>query len=159
MALYKRNTASFGEQYKSLATQGACVSNDDFDPDGERRDRNVFGGDLRPCSTEPVTGYLRDGHCRDVDGDVGEHTLCAVLTAEFLTYSRDQGNDLITPRPEFDFPGLDPGDRWCLCVGRWVEALEAGVAPPVVLEATDESVLQAVEADDPPGTRVRPGGV
>jgi len=111
-------------------------------------DRNVLGGELRPCGTDPVTGYLRDGHCRDVDGDVGEHTLCAVLTAEFLTYSRDRGNDLITPRPEFDFPGLEPGDRWCLCVGRWVEALEAGVAPPVVLEATDESVLRAVDAED-----------
>ena len=110
-------------------------------------DRNVLGGELRPCGTDPVTGYLRDGHCRDVDGDVGEHTLCAVLTAEFLTYSRDRGNDLITPRPEFDFPGLEPGDRWCLCVGRWVEALEAGVAPPVVLEATDESVLRAVDSE------------
>ncbi len=115
---------------------------------GPPADHNVLGGELRPCSTDPVTGYLRDGHCRDVDGDAGEHTLCAVLTAEFLTYSRDRGNDLITPRPEFDFPGLDPGDRWCLCVGRWLEALEAGVAPPVVLEATDESVLRAADPDD-----------
>jgi len=120
------------------------VSNNDSEP----ADRNVLGGDLQPCGTDPVTGYLRDGYCRAVDGDVGEHTLCAVLTAEFLTYSRDRGNDLITPRPEFEFPGLAPGDRWCLCVGRWVEALEAGVAPPVVLEATDESVLRAVDPDD-----------
>ena len=123
------------------------VPTDDSDPDGEQRDRNVFGDELEPCGTDPVTGYLRDGHCRDVDADVGEHTLCAVVTAEFLTYSRDRGNDLITPRPEFDFPGLAPGDRWCLCVGRWVEAVEAGVAPPVVLEATDESVLRAVDAE------------
>ena len=113
----------------------------------DRDDRNVLGGDLEPCGQDPVTGYLRDGHCRDVDGDVGEHTLCAVVTAEFLRYSRERGNDLITPRPEFEFPGLEPGDRWCLCVGRWAEAAEAGVAPPVVLEATDESVLRAVDAD------------
>ena len=124
------------------------TDDDANDIDDAPTDRNVFGGDLQPCGTDPVTGYLRDGYCRDVDGDVGEHTLCAVVTAEFLTYSRRRGNDLITPRPEFDFPGLDPGDRWCLCVGRWAEALEAGVAPPVVLESTDESVLHAVDADD-----------
>ena len=123
------------------------MSIDDSDPGGEQPDRNVFGDELEPCGTDPVTGYLRDGHCRDVDGDVGEHTLCAVVTAEFLTYSRERGNDLVTPRPEFDFPGLEPGDRWCLCVGRWVEAFEADVAPPVVLEATDESVLRAVDAE------------
>jgi uncharacterized protein (DUF2237 family) len=117
------------------------------DSDEEPGERNVFGDELAPCGGEPTTGYLRDGYCRDVDGDVGEHTLCAVVTAEFLRYSRDRGNDLITPRPEFDFPGLEPGDRWCLCVGRWVEAVEAGVAPPVVLEATNESVLRAVDAD------------
>lgn len=113
----------------------------------ERAERNVYGDELAPCSTDPVTGYRRDGRCRDVDGDVGEHTLCAVVTAEFLTYSRDRGNDLITPRPEFDFPGLEPGDRWCLCVGRWLEAVDAGVAPPVVLDATNESVLTAVDAE------------
>ena len=113
----------------------------------ERAERNVYGDELAPCSTDPVTGYRRDGRCRDVDGDAGEHTLCAVVTAEFLTYSRDRGNDLITPRPEFDFPGLEPGDRWCLCVGRWLEAVDAGVAPPVVLDATNESVLTAVDAE------------
>lgn len=115
--------------------------------EAERSERNVYGDELAPCSTDPVTGYRRDGRCRDVDGDVGEHTLCAVVTAEFLTYSRDRGNDLITPRPEFDFPGLEPGDRWCLCVGRWLEAVDAGVAPPVVLDATNESVLTAVDAE------------
>jgi len=117
------------------------------DPNGDPDERNVLGGELAPCGHEPTTGYLRDGRCRDVDGDAGEHTLCAVVTAEFLRYSRDRGNDLITPRPEFDFPGLTPGDRWCLCVGRWLEAAEAGVAPPVVLEATNESVLRSVDAD------------
>ena len=110
-------------------------------------DRNVYGGELAPCSTDPETGYLRDGRCRDVDGDVGEHTLCAVMTAEFLEYSRAQGNDLVTPRPEFAFPGLEPGDRWCVCVGRWLEAVEADVAPPVVMEATNESVLSRVDPD------------
>jgi uncharacterized protein (DUF2237 family) len=119
----------------------------DHDGDGSAADRNVLGGELAPCGRDPETGYLRDGHCRDVDGDVGEHTLCAVVTADFLRYSRERGNDLITPRPEFDFPGLSPGDRWCLCVGRWLEAAEDGVAPPVVLEATDESVLRAVDPD------------
>ena len=118
-----------------------------IDEDRDDPDRNVFGGELRPCGDDPVTGYRRDGYCHDVDGDIGEHTLCAVVTAEFLEYSRRQGNDLITPRPEFQFPGLDPGDRWCLCVGRWVEAADAGVAPPVVLEATNESLLAAVDPD------------
>ena len=122
---------------------GDAGGSDPGDPD----ERNVFGDELAPCGRDPETGYLRDGHCRDVEGDVGEHTLCAVVTAEFLRYSRDRGNDLITPRPEFDFPGLEPGDRWCLCVGRWLEAVEAGVAPPVVLEATNESVLRAVDAE------------
>jgi len=137
--------------HKSRAARGVDVSTDDPNPGsdggGDRDDRNVFGGELAPCGRDPTTGYLRDGYCRDVAGDVGEHTLCAVVTAEFLRYSRDRGNDLITPRPEFDFPGLEPGDRWCLCVGRWVEAADAGVAPPVVLEATDESVLRAVDPD------------
>ncbi|GAB7091233.1 DUF2237 domain-containing protein [Halorubrum luteum] len=121
---------------------------DDYDESAaQSADRNVYGGELEPCSTDPETGYLRDGHCRDVDGDVGEHTLCAVMTAEFLEYSRTQGNDLITPRPEFAFPGLEPGDRWCVCVGRWLEAVEADVAPPVVMEATNESVLSRVDPD------------
>jgi len=126
------------------------VSRDDLDTDGGggTDEQNVYGGDLEPCSTDPETGYLRDGHCRDVDGDVGAHTLCAVMTANFLQYSRDRGNDLITPRPEFAFPGLEPGDRWCVCVGRWLEALDAGAAPPVVLEATNESVLARVDPDD-----------
>lgn len=105
---------------------------------------NVLGTELEPCSEDPMTGYLRDGCCRHVGEDRGRHEVCAVMTEEFLQFSKRRGNDLITPRPEFDFPGLDPGDHWCLCLGRWVEAEEAGVAPPVVLEATNEAVLEDV---------------
>jgi uncharacterized protein (DUF2237 family) len=106
---------------------------------------NVLGMELEPCSRDPMTGYLRDGCCRTVEGDAGRHEICAVMTEEFLQYSKQQGNDLVTPRPEFDFPGLIPGDRWCLCVGRWIEAERADVAPPVVLEATSEAVLDDVD--------------
>jgi uncharacterized protein (DUF2237 family) len=106
--------------------------------------RNVLGGDLQDCSTDPLTGYFRDGCCRTVAEDAGEHTLCARVTAEFLEFSRSRGNDLITPRPEWGFPGLRPGDQWCLCASRWKEALLAGCAPPVQLEATHESVLRHV---------------
>jgi hypothetical protein len=105
---------------------------------------NALGTDLEPCSTDPETGYLRDGCCRNVESDPGRHEVCAVMTEKFLTFSKERGNDLITPRPQLDFPGLDPGDRWCLCLGRWVEAEREGVAPPVVLEATHEAVLEDV---------------
>ncbi len=104
-------------------------------------EQNVLGTELKPCSENPKTGYLRDGCCRNIEEDRGRHEVCAVMTAEFLEFSRKRGNDLITPRPELRFPGLEPGDRWCLCLSRWVEALEADLAPPVVLEATNESVL------------------
>ncbi len=110
-------------------------------------DRNVYGEPLEPCSMDPTTGFLRDGCCRRVDGDHGRHELCAVMTGEFLTFSKARGNDLLTPRPEFDFPGLEPGDRWCLCLSRWVEAVDANVAPPVILEATHEAVLRDVDPD------------
>lgn len=110
-------------------------------------DRNVFGTELEPCSTDPTTGYLRDGCCRRVEGDRGRHELCAVMTEEFLSFTAARGNDLVTPRPEFEFPGLEPGDRWCLCLDRWVEAVDAGYAPPVVLEATHEAVLRDVDPD------------
>jgi Uncharacterized protein conserved in bacteria len=103
-------------------------------------DQNVLGLPLEPCSTDPLTGYARDGHCRHRRADRGRHEVCAVMTDAFLTFSREQGNDLVTPAPAYDFPGLDAGDHWCLCLGRWIEALEAGVAPPVVLEATAEAV-------------------
>jgi len=105
---------------------------------------NALGTDLEPCGTDPETGYLRDGCCRHLESDRGRHEVCAVMTEGFLEFSKAQGNDLITPRPQLDFPGLDPGDRWCLCLGRWVEAVEEDIAPPVVLEATNEAVLEEI---------------
>jgi len=113
-------------------------------PDTGETERNVLGDPLEPCGTDPTTGYLRDGHCRHLRRDPGRHEICAVLTDEFLQFSKARGNDLVTPRPDLDFPGLDPGDRWCLCLPRWDEAREAGVAPPVVLEATSEGVLDSL---------------
>lgn len=110
-------------------------------------DRNVHGDPLAPCSDDPKTGFRRDGCCHTDNRDDGRHELCAAVTEEFLEFSRARGNDLVTPRPELDFPGLGPGDRWCLCVGRWVEALEAEVAPPVVLEATNKAVLDTVDLE------------
>lgn len=103
--------------------------------------RNVLGGELEPCSHSPLTGFFRNGCCETGPEDVGMHTVCAVMTADFLIYSKSVGNDLTTPRPEFGFPGLNPGDRWCLCAPRWKQALDAGMAPEVVLEATHEEVL------------------
>lgn len=110
--------------------------------------RNVLGGPLGVCSERPVTGFFRDGCCNTNDEDVGSHTVCVVLTAGFLEFSKAAGNDLTTPHPEFDFPGLNPGDRWCLCAARWREALLAGKAPRVVLNATNEAVLLIVSLDD-----------
>jgi uncharacterized protein (DUF2237 family) len=105
---------------------------------------HVLGGVLKPCSLAPRTGWFRDGCCRSDPSDRGMHWVCAVVTREFLEFSRAQGNDLITPRPEFDFPGLKPGDRWCLCAPRWLEAYHAGVAPPVILEATHVHALAVI---------------
>jgi uncharacterized protein (DUF2237 family) len=110
--------------------------------------RNVLGGPLAACGTNPMTGFFRSGCCETGLGDVGSHTVCARLTAEFLAFTKEQGNDLTTPMPQFGFPGLKPGDRWCLCAARWKEALEAGVAPPVVLAATHELALEVVSLDD-----------
>ena len=104
--------------------------------------RNVLGTELKPCSHDPVTGFFRDGCCNTTGDDLGAHTVCAEMTAEFLHFSKDAGNDLSTPRPEFGFPGLKPGDHWCLCAARWVEAYEAGKAPRVVLESTHERTLE-----------------
>jgi hypothetical protein len=104
--------------------------------------RNVLGTPLADCSHDPKTGWFRDGCCRTDDQDRGSHTVCARLTAEFLEFSRHVGNDLSTPRPEFHFPGLKPGDQWCVCAARWMQAFEAGVAPPVRLEATHERALE-----------------
>jgi uncharacterized protein (DUF2237 family) len=104
--------------------------------------RNVNGGELEPCSFEPLTGFYRDGTCRTGAGDVGVHAVCAIMTEEFLAFSLSVGNDLSTPHPEWGFPGLQPGDRWCLCASRWQEALDAGCAPPVVLSATHVAALE-----------------
>ena len=109
---------------------------------------NVLGGPLQECSRDPLTGFYRDGCCETGPDDVGTHVVCAVMTADFLAYTKSRGNDLSSPRPEYRFPGLRPGDRWCLCVSRWREALDAGVAPPVVLEATHEKALGVVSLDD-----------
>lgn len=110
--------------------------------------KNVFGEPLEECCTEPMTGFYRDGCCRTGADDIGLHVVCAQMTAEFLEFSRWRGNDLITPRPEFLFPGLKPGDCWCLCAARWQEALEAGVAPPVKLAATHISALEFIKVAD-----------
>ncbi len=112
--------------------------NDDESP------RNVLGGALQACSFDPLTGFERSGSCEVGPGDLGEHTVCARVTDEFLEFSRARGNDLITPRPQWRFPGLKAGDRWCLAALRWFEAYQAGVAPPVVLEATHEAALRVV---------------
>ncbi|PKQ14063.1 MAG: DUF2237 domain-containing protein [Alphaproteobacteria bacterium HGW-Alphaproteobacteria-1] len=105
---------------------------------------NVLGGTLSPCSSAPLTGFFRDGHCNTCAEDSGSHTVCAVMTAEFLAYSKYVGNDLSTPRPEFRFPGLTPGDRWCLCAGRFLQAHDEGCAPKVDLAATHARALDIV---------------
>jgi uncharacterized protein (DUF2237 family) len=105
---------------------------------------NVLGTELVECSLDPLTGYLRDGCCNTDERDRGLHVVCARVTREFLEFSTRRGNDLMTARPQFGFPGLRPGDRWCLCALRWREAFEAGVAPPVVLESTHERALEVV---------------
>ncbi|HEY7050497.1 MAG TPA: DUF2237 domain-containing protein [Jatrophihabitantaceae bacterium] len=107
-------------------------------------ERNVLGGPLEECGSDPVTGFYRDGCCSTGPDDVGSHTVCAVVTAEFLEHQRELGNDLISPRPEFRFPGLRPGDRWCVVAIRWLASYEAGVAAPVVLAATHERALDLI---------------
>ncbi|HMP71975.1 MAG TPA: DUF2237 domain-containing protein [Kiritimatiellia bacterium] len=108
---------------------------------------NVLGGPLVSCSLDPLTGFLRSGCCETPEGDVGCHAVCAEMTEVFLRFSAERGNDLSTPRPEYGFPGLKPGDRWCVCAGRWKEAYEAGVAPPVILRATGRMVLAYVSLE------------
>jgi uncharacterized protein len=110
--------------------------------------RNVFGDPITVCSVKPMTGFYRTGCCETGAEDTGVHTVCIEATAEFLAFSKARGNDLSTPRPEFDFAGLSPGDRWCLCAARWQEALEAGAAPRVVLAATHEATLAIVKLAD-----------
>jgi uncharacterized protein (DUF2237 family) len=107
-------------------------------------DKNVLGTSLIGCCTDPMTGYYRDGICRTGPTDTGRHVVCAIMTDEFLTFTKSRGNDLSTPRPEYQFPGLRAGDGWCLCALRWKEAYAAGVAPPVKLEATHQRALEYV---------------
>lgn len=109
---------------------------------------NVLGEPLEECSMDPMTGFMRSGFCETGPDDLGSHTVCARVTAEFLDYSKSRGNDLMTPLPAFDFPGLQPGDKWCLCAARWQEALEAGCAPRVVLRATHERALEVCAIED-----------
>ena len=110
--------------------------------------KNVLGGPLQPCSMDPLTGFFRDGCCNTDAEDYGSHTVCAQMTEQFLAFSKSRGNDLSTPNPEFLFPGLSPGDRWCLCAARWREAAEAGVAPPVILESTHARALEVIALAD-----------
>ena len=110
--------------------------------------RNVLGGELEPCSLDPMTGFYRDGCCETGPQDSGSHTVCATMTDAFLRYTASRGNDLSTPMPQYGFAGLKAGDRWCLCVSRWREAMEAGVAPPVVLAATNEAALRVATREE-----------
>ena len=110
--------------------------------------RNVLGGELMPCSFDPLTGYYRTGCCENRGDDPGMHVVCCQVTAEFLEFSVSRGNDLVTPMPQHGFPGLRPGDQWCVCAARWAEALEAGAACPVVLESTHMSALEYVDLED-----------
>jgi hypothetical protein len=110
-------------------------------------DTNVVGGELLPCSNEPVTGFYRDGCCATGPEDLGSHTVCATMSAEFLEFSALAGNDLSTPRPDWGFAGLTPGDRWCVCASRWLEAYDAGCAPRVVLASTHARALEVVPID------------
>jgi uncharacterized protein (DUF2237 family) len=114
----------------------------------QRPARNVLGGSLTTCSVKPMTGFFRDGCCNTGPADVGSHTVCVVLTTEFLAFSKSVGNDLSTPMPEYGFPGLKPGERWCLCAPRWQQAFQAGSAPKVVLAATHEGALEYTELAD-----------
>lgn len=126
-------------QAKRGAAVAAAVRNA-----GSVTERNVLGGHLEPCGTDPLTGFFRDGCCSTGPEDVGSHTICAVVTAEFLDHQRSIGNDLSTPRPQYGFPGLAPGDRWCVTAVNWARAHGDGLAAPVVLAATNEAVLKIV---------------
>lgn len=143
---------SFLRLTKGIVTSAATIMASDSSSSSTstvitRNISNVLGTPLQPCSFAPLTGYFRDGYCRMESIDRGRHVIAAQVTKEFLEFSKTRGNDLMTPRPEYNFPGLKPGDRWCLCALRWKEAYEAGVAPPVDLEATDTGALLYVNID------------
>ena len=111
-------------------------------------DKNIFGEPLKSCCADPLTGYFRDGYCRTDKSDYGNHTVCVIVTKEFLEFSKKNGNDLITAKPKHQFPGLKSGDKWCLCALRWKEALINKIAPKVILEATNEETLKVVDIED-----------
>lgn len=111
-------------------------------------DKNVFGHEIETCSNSPLTGFYRDGCCRTGPEDLGMHVVCVEVSAEFLEFSKAMGNDLSTPNPDFEFPGLKTGDRWCLCALRWKEAMENGMAPPVILTSTHQSVLEVISLEE-----------
>ena len=111
----------------------------------EKNAFNVLNTELKPCSTDPLTGFYRDGHCRTFNNDVGEHIICSEMTIDFLNFSKRMGNDLITAVPEYNFTGLKPGDRWCLCADRWLEALNHDIAPNIILESTHIKMLEKIE--------------
>ena len=119
-----------------------------MEPFTKKPSTNVLGTKLSSCCTDPVTGFFRDGSCNTCTEDHGQHTVCILVTAEFLDFSKAAGNDLSTPNPSFNFPGLVPGDRWCLCAPRWQEALESGIAPPVYLESTHIDALKFISIHD-----------
>jgi uncharacterized protein (DUF2237 family) len=121
----------------------------------ESESKNVLGQPLQQCGCSPMTGFYRDGFCETGERDRGSHTVCAVMTEEFLSFTKKRGNDLSTPAPQFNFPGLKSGDRWCLCVSRWKEAYDAGVAPPVILEATHEGALRVASIHELQGSRLQ----
>jgi len=121
-------------------------------------DSNVVGGELLECSAEPLTGFFRDGCCATGPEDVGSHTVCVIVTEEFLSFSRRAGNDLSTPQPQLGFPGLKPGDCWCVCAARWLEAHDSGCAPPVLLAATHERALELIEIDTLLAYAIEPEG-
>ena len=113
-----------------------------------KKQKNVLGETLESCSTDPITGWFRDGCCNTNEMDVGSHTVCVIVTKEFLEFSKSKGNDLTTPRPEYDFPGLNPGDGWCLCASRWLEAEYKGCAPRVKLLSTNEKALEIIDIEN-----------
>lgn len=133
---------------KSSESRTVMIALPENDKHSKIQARNVLGGKLEVCSRQPITGFFRDGCCNTGPDDVGSHTVCCLVTTEFLAFSKAAGNDLSTPMPQYGFPGLQPGDRWCLCAPRWQEALEADAAPQVVLAATHAAALQYVDLED-----------
>lgn len=130
------------------AQSNNCLIQKDTMQKTTTQSKNVLGTDLKSCCYDPMTGFYRDGFCQTGPTDYGTHVVCARMTEEFLTYTKGKGNDLSTPLPMYNFPGLKPGDQWCLCVSRWKEAMIAGFAPPVILESTHENALEVVTLEE-----------